>query len=52
MEIVIDPDAANHPFGVYDAALRRWKILPGDYRVMVGVSSAEILTTKTVTLAG
>jgi beta-glucosidase len=37
---------------VFDAASDRWKILPGEYKVMVGPSSTTLPLTAGVTLAG
>jgi len=42
VEITIDPAAANHPFGVFNAELQQWRNPPGKYQVMVGTSAADI----------
>lgn len=41
VEIVIDPSATNHPFSVWDYCSRGFAILPGDYTIYVGTSSAD-----------
>jgi len=48
VEIVLDPAAANHPFGVFNAASGQWENRPGEYRVMVGTSTADITHTQSV----
>jgi len=41
LEIILDPAAANHPFGVFNVERGEWENLPGEYRVMVGTSAAD-----------
>lgn len=48
--VVIDPEAANHPFGIYNAQARRWERYPGKYEVMVGTSSKDIHYTGQLTV--
>jgi len=38
--LVIDPDATNHPLGVYDAQAEQFVNLPGTYQLYVGTSSS------------
>jgi hypothetical protein len=35
---------------VFDVATERWKIVPGEYKVMAGPSSAELPLAATVQL--
>lgn len=49
VEIVLDPAAASHPFGVFNETLGQWENRPGEYRVMVGTSAADIAHTQSVT---
>lgn len=51
VEITIDPAASSHPFGVFNPQNRRWENLPGEYTLMVGTSSADIVHTQKVTLS-
>ncbi len=51
VEMTLDPASTNHPFGVFDAATQAWRTLPGDYRVMVGVSSESIAYARTLRLS-
>jgi len=37
---------------IFDAATDHWTIVPGEYKVMVGPSSAELPLTASVTLKG
>jgi beta-glucosidase len=48
VRIVIDPRAANHPLGVWDAGKQRWAVPAGEYRVQVGRSAGEIVAAETV----
>jgi beta-glucosidase len=41
VSITIDPAATNHPFGVWDDAVRDFVIKPGDYTVFVGTSADD-----------
>ncbi|CAN5315247.1 glycoside hydrolase family 3 C-terminal domain-containing protein [soil metagenome] len=50
VRIVIDPRAANHPFGVWDTGAQRWTIPSGAYRVDVGRSSRDLVLSNTVTV--
>lgn len=50
VEIILDPAAANHPFGVFNADAERWENPPGKYRVMVGTSVADIAHTQSISL--
>ena len=50
VEITLDPAATNHPFGVFEPTTQSWRIAPGDYRVMIGVSSQDIRYVRTVTI--
>lgn len=40
-EIVIDQEATNHPFGVWDVSARDFVIKPGQYTIYVGNSSQD-----------
>lgn len=48
--IAIDPNASNHPFGIYNDEAQNWENPKGEYQVMVGTSSADIHITLPVTL--
>jgi beta-glucosidase len=50
VRIVVDPAAANHPLGVWDAASQKWVIPDGAYRVQVGRSAADVALADTVTV--
>ena len=50
IEITLDPAATNHPFGVFEPETQSWRIAPGDYRVMIGVSSQDIRYVQTVSI--
>ncbi|GGC96520.1 glycosyl hydrolase [Tersicoccus solisilvae] len=49
VSMVIDPDATNHPFAVWDYATRSFAPVAGDYTVYVGTSAAN--TPHTVTIS-
>jgi len=51
VDIVVDPEASNHPFGIFNPETRQWENPAGEYTVMVGTSSADILTTLKVALS-
>ena len=46
--IVIDPRAANHPFGVWNQGAQEWTMPRGTYQVQVGRSSGEMLSSDTL----
>jgi beta-glucosidase len=48
--ITIDPEATNHPFGVWDYCTREFAILPGEYRVYVGNAADSTPHSATVTV--
>ena len=48
VSITIDPDATNHPFGVWDDAVHEFVIRPGGYTVYVGTSADDTPHTFTV----
>ncbi len=48
VEITIDPAAASHPFGVFNAELSEWENLPGEYQVIIGTSATDIQHTETI----
>ena len=50
VRIVVDPRAANHPLGVWDAAAQAWTTPAGAYRVQVGRSAADVVLTDSVTV--
>ncbi|WP_026926058.1 beta-glucosidase family protein [Granulicoccus phenolivorans] len=50
VEIVIDPAATNHPFGVWDVVAHDFVIRPGAYAVHVGTSADDTPHTFTVTV--
>ena len=50
LRIVIDPRAANHPFGVWNTATQAWTIPAGEFRVQVGRSAADIAVSQTITV--
>lgn len=49
--IEIDPNATNHPLGVWDPAAHAFVVRPGEYTVYVGTSSVDDRFTATVTVA-
>ena len=42
VELVINPTATTHPFGIFDSAQQVWKTLTGAYSLYVGTSSRQI----------
>jgi beta-glucosidase len=50
--ITLDPDAANHPFGIFDMASQQWKTPAGTYTVMLGTSSRDIVASRPLRIAG
>ncbi|AHG92713.1 glycoside hydrolase family 3 domain protein (plasmid) [Gemmatirosa kalamazoonensis] len=50
VRITIDPAAASHPLGVWDAATQTWRIPSGAFRVQVARSAAEVVLADTVTV--
>lgn len=50
VEIILDPAAANHPFGVFNEKLGQWENRPGEYLLMVGTSAADIVHTQSISL--
>ncbi len=51
VEIVIDPAATHHPFGVWDCAAHDFVVAKGDYTVFVGTSSDDTPDQFVVTVA-
>jgi beta-glucosidase len=49
--ITIDPDATNHPFGVWDYCTRAFVTRSGEYTVYVGNSADNTPHTTTLTIA-
>ena len=41
VEIVVDPDATNHPLSVWSRGAHDFVVLPGEYTVYVGTSSDD-----------
>ncbi|WP_232548616.1 beta-glucosidase family protein [Propioniciclava soli] len=41
VEVVVDPAATHHPFGVWDTAAHSFQVRPGAYTVYVGTSSED-----------
>ncbi|MBB5685940.1 beta-glucosidase family protein [Sphingobium boeckii] len=52
VEIILDPAASNHPFGIFDSARQSWVTPGGAYTLMLGTSSADIAFSKTVEITG
>ncbi len=50
VELTIDPNASNHPLGVWDSGGQRWVTSGGDYQVFIGTSVANIASSATLTL--
>jgi len=48
--MTIDPNASNHPLGVWDEGARRWRVPEGRYTITVGTSSADAALTDSVTI--
>lgn len=48
VRVVVDPRAANHPFGVWDAGAQSWSIPNGVYRLHVGRSATDLAVTDTL----
>ena len=42
VQILIDPNAANHPLGVWNSNSQQWEIANGQYQVLVGTSSRNL----------
>ncbi len=41
ISVVVDPNASNHPFDIWDKASGKWKTPSGTYQVLVGTSSDD-----------
>jgi beta-glucosidase len=41
IEISIDPNGSNHPFGMFNPERQRWEMIPGRHRLFLGSSSRE-----------
>ncbi|MDQ2665483.1 MAG: glycoside hydrolase family 3 C-terminal domain-containing protein [Gemmatimonadota bacterium] len=50
VHVVIEPNAANHPFGVWDTATQGWTIPSGTYRLQVGQSAGNIVVEDSLTV--
>ena len=50
IQISIDPNATNHPFGYWESSTQKWVIAEGDYQVYVGNSATNILLNDSVTV--
>jgi beta-glucosidase len=48
VRVVIDPRAANHPFGVWDVGAQTWIAPNGEYRIQVGHSASDAGLTQTI----
>jgi beta-glucosidase len=48
--MTIDPNASNHPLGVWDEGARRWRVPEGRYTITVGTSSADAALRDSVTI--
>jgi beta-glucosidase len=46
IEVVIDSNASNQPFGIWDVDADAWTIVDGSYTVAVGSSSRDLPLTK------
>ena len=50
VSMTIDPNASNHPLGVWDEGARRWRVPAGRYAITVGTSSADAALHDSVTI--
>ncbi|WP_341358288.1 glycoside hydrolase family 3 C-terminal domain-containing protein [Georgenia sp. M64] len=50
VRVVVDSGATHHPLSVWDACTHGFVVLPGEYTVHVGTSSADTPLTATVTI--
>lgn len=50
IEIQLDPQASSHPFGIFNDQTKAWENPPGEYTVLVGTSSADIISTHKIQL--
>jgi beta-glucosidase len=50
VQIAINPAANSHPIGIWDSGSQQWKVVEGNYLVMVGNSSANIVLSDSVTV--
>ncbi len=48
VELVINPTATTHPFGIFDSPQQVWKTLAGAYSLYVGTSSRQIKLTDLI----
>ena len=48
VELVVNPAATSHPFGIFDSAQQVWKTLTGAYSFYVGTSSRQIKLTDLI----
>jgi beta-glucosidase len=50
VELTIDPEASNHPLGVWDSGAQRWVTVGGNYQVFVGSSAGSIAAGASLTV--
>jgi len=48
VRVVIDPRAANHPFGMWDTRAQSWMVPIGNYRLQVGRSATDAALFDTI----
>ena len=50
VQLTIDPAATSHPFGIFDSGAQQWTIVEGDYQVMVGNASDNIVLSDSINI--
>jgi beta-glucosidase len=52
IEIVLDPNAASHPFGIFDSARQQWQTVEGTYTLMLARSAADVVASSRIDVVG
>lgn len=52
VEVVVDSNASNHPFSVWNIKARAWKVINGQYTFAVGPSSRQLPLRESVEVRG
>jgi len=50
VQLTIDPAATSHPFGIFDSGVQQWTIVEGDYQVLVGNASDNIVLSDSINI--
>jgi beta-glucosidase len=50
VRVTVDPAATHHPLSVWDDGAHDFVVLPGEYTIFVGTSSADTPLSATLTI--